>query len=169
MLQLIKKRLNSFPVKPETWELLKAFEFAFENQCLTSAALAGAAVATPSTGAPITAMVGGQLVYKATGTAMPALTGQTLAIGAWNIYIFTMDAAGNLYTLPGTPGATPGAVVFPTVYEYAPNQLPQVVIGSLVVNTTSSTFIPGTTLLNAAGVTPIFNNTVGPFYPTQIL
>lgn len=108
----------------------------------------------------IKVMVDGVLISKAAAD-MAALVG-TVAADAFNVYVFTVNAAGTLATQMGTPGATLGAVVFPTIAEG------KVVIGFIIVNPTGTgDFVGGTTPLADGTVVPnvVYIDTVGSFLP----
>lgn len=161
----IKKRLVGLPNTNEAFQMLKAFEYLYENQALSSVGLTGGASATVTTANAISAMVGAQLKAVNSGQAF-ALNGPTIPnAGAVNqVWIFTMDGNGLFYTLPGIPAATLATVSLPVVPDT------QVVLGMLVLsNSSAGNFVPGTTLLNVAGLNTVFNNTVGPFFPIQLL
>ncbi len=175
-MQAIKKRLMSMSDRAEAFNLTKVFELFFNNQMLSSAALTGGASATVTTGAAFNAMVNAVLLSKATGASLAALNGPTIQnTGAiCQAWIFTMDTAGTFYTLPGVPAATMAAVQLPIINDVASGAgqsgLPQIVVGVLTItNASAGAFIPATTLLNVASLGVIFNNTTGPFFPTQIL
>lgn len=175
-MQFIKNRLTCLPDRFVAFTHEKIFEKLFNTQMLSSAVLTGGASATVTTGAAYNAIVNGVLSSKATGLTLAVLNGPTiqntgLTCQAW---IFTQDAVGNFYTLPGVPAATIAGIQLPTVYENAngigQSGLLQVAVGMLTINNASAgAFIPNTTLLNVAGLNPILNNNVGPFYPLQIL
>lgn len=165
-MQAIKKRLLQLSNGREAFEFLKVFESLFNTQVLTQAGLAINAAASPLVKAvnAFTAVVAGTLVYKAAGTVLPALTGPSVATLGYQLYAFTIDAAGNLYTYSGTQATTLAGVGVPIIPE-----LPvQAVIGSLMLyNGTASAFVPGTTALDTALLVPVYNNATGPFFPIQ--
>ena len=166
-MQFIKKRLIALPNSREAFELMKVFESLHNTQTLGQAGLAINAGASPLVKATnaFSAIVGGVLVYKAAGTAMPALPALPLVLTLnYQAWLFTIDGAGNLYTTPGLPALALANVQLPIMPENV------AVIGSLILyNGTAGTFTPGTTALDTALLVPIYNNTTGPFYPVQLL
>jgi hypothetical protein len=132
------------------------------NSLLVSGALAihGASSALAKTAATAYALVDG-LMVKLAAADMPALVG-TVANGAFNVFVFTVNAAGTTKTYMGTAGATLGAVVFPTTLDG------EVPLGFVIVNPTGTgSFVGGTTNLDDATVAPnaVYINTVGEFFP----
>ena len=177
-MQSIKTRLLQLPDRRSAFEHIKVFELLFANQCLSSAVLTGGASATVTTGAAFNAMVGGQMVGKATGVSLAALGGPNVPNTAtpFQLWIITMDAAGNTYSYPSTPAATLAGLAIPTIPATVPAGVTgapataagsaQIVIGTITMNNGSvGTFIPGTTLLNVASLGIVYNNTIGPFFP----
>lgn len=170
-LDFMKDKLDQKILRPLFYKSIAPLS----TQLLTSAALAktGAASATVNIGSACTGLFNGSLLSIATAT-LPALTGPVQTFGTStqvNVFVFSVDSSGNLYTTPGTPGATLSAVQFPDVF-YGNFQKPNsayVTLGFLIVNLTSSTFTPGTTAVDAANVTPTYINTVGIFDPTALL
>lgn len=106
----------------------------------------------------ITAIVDDVLVQKAAAD-MAALSGATVADGSKNVYVFCVNAAGTLTTLPGTAATTLAGIVWSTVLDGT------AVIGFLLISTTGATFVPGTTALDAGTVTATYVNTPFPFIP----
>ena len=164
----IKKRLLQLLEKKDAFEVMKAFEGLFNWQCLTSATLnATGAIATVSLGANIVVVMNGDLVTKASGSTI-TLNGPTILTATSQVWLFTLDLAGNLSAIPGLPSAALAAVGNPFVAEISPSGYPQVVIGGMsMVNTSGSSFIPNSTLLNVANLGITAFNTIGPFYPIQ--
>lgn len=163
-MQAIKKRLLQLSNGREAFEFLKVFETFFNTQSLGSAGLAINVATSPLVKATtaVSAIVGGVLVTKPAGTALTALGGPAVATLFYQIWVFTIDAAGNLYTYPGVQASTLAGVTVPAI----PETPVQAVIGSLVLyNGTASAFTPGTTALDTALLVPVYNSTVGPFFP----
>jgi hypothetical protein len=99
--------------------------------------------------------------YSKAAADMAALAG-TVTNAKFNVFVFTVNAAGTLATHMGTEGATLGAVVFPTIPEG------EVAIGFVIVHPTGTgNFVGGTTALDDATVAPnaVYVNTVGAFLP----
>ena len=165
-MQAIKKRLLQLPNSREAFEFLKVFESLFNTQVLGQAGLVinAATSALVKAANAFAATVAGTLVYKAAGTAMTALGGATVLTLNYQIWVFTIDAVGNLYTYAGVPAASLAGVATPII----PESPVQAVIGSLVLyNGTASSFVPGTTALDTALLVPVYNNATGPFFPIQ--
>lgn len=168
----IKKRLAAMSDGTAAMQLQKLFEGLYNSQCLTAGNWIATAAA-PALGNAIAVMCGGMLVMKALGFSTAALNGPTIATtgATWQAWIFTTDQAGNMVTYAGTPGATSASILLPYISDYnGLSGLPQTVIGALVINNGSgAAFVPGTTLLNVAGLNPVTINTVGPFFPFQFM
>lgn len=110
------------------------------------------------------AWVNGVLVSIAANTDMTALSG-TVTNAKFNVYVFSVDSAGTLYTQMGTEGATLGAVVFPTIGS------DRAVIGFVIINPTGTgNFVGGTTALDDATVVPnaVYVNTPYPWNPNAL-
>ena len=174
-MQIIKKRLLAISSRPLAFELLKLFEGLFETQCLTSAGLTIGAAATVTLGNAITAQVNGVTVTKAATSAI-TLNGPTIpnSGASSQVWVFAIDAAGTLLCYPGNPGVGLANVTWPIVPEVAngagQSGLPIAVIGSMTMtNASVGSFIPNTTLVNVANLGIVVNNTVGPFFPIQVL
>jgi len=134
------------------------------NICLSSAGLVikGAASAIVKTGASATkVIVDDVLVNIPAATDQAALAG-TVTNATFNVFVFTVNAAGTGKTYMGTGAATRAAVVFPTVADG------ETVIGFIEVNPTGTgNFVGGTTALDDATVVPnvVYVNTPFPFIP----
>lgn len=101
------------------------------------------------------------VMYSKAAADMAALAG-TVTNAAFNVFVFTIDADGNLTTTMGTEGATIDAVVFPTITDG------EAVIGFVIINPTGTgNFVGGTTALDDATVAPnaVYVNTTYPFLP----
>lgn len=134
------------------------------SQCLTSAGLvikAGGS-ALVKAGSIVYATAKGVLIKKTANTDMAALSG-TVVNATFNVFVFTIDAAGTLYTQMGTAGASVGAVRWPTIDQG------RAIIGFVIINPTGTgNFVGGTTPLDDATVVPnaAYVNTQGAFDPT---
>lgn len=168
----IKKRLQGMGIDAGSlMQFMKLFESLYNTQMLTAAnwSLTGTA---PITGNAIAAVVGGMLSTKATGTSTAALNGPTVQnTGAtWQVWLFTLDQTGTLFTYAGTPGTTSQGAILPMISDYATTGYPQAVVGGLLINNASaSAFVPGTTSLSTSGLNPVAYSTVGPFFPIQYM
>ena len=140
---------------------LSKLQTAASDIVLNSAGLAikGSSSALAKSANAIVARVNGTLVKKAAGD-MPALSGDNVADGSSNVYVFTIDSSGNLKTTAGTAGTSVGAITFPTIPD------DEAVIGFILVeNGTGSAFDPGTTALDTSNLTVTYINTPYPFNP----
>jgi hypothetical protein len=135
----------------------------YSSMPLTTAGLvikAGGGVLAKTGAAAFYGVAAGALVTIAGGTDMPALTGINIGAGAYNVACFFIDSASVVTVLPGTQGATLGAVGWP--------QFPQkkALVGFLII-TYASAFTGNTTALDTA--TTVYVSPVGPFDPTVLL
>jgi len=147
--------------------LFNALYDRMSSQSLTSAGLVIGTVSkkVPKTGANWVGVANGVLVYKASGTAMPALSG-TVAATQFNVFAFFVDSAGTVTSAMGTAGATLDLVVFP------PLPAGKALLGFITVNpTTAQTFTGGSTDLDDVTVIPAtkYYNVVGAFDPTMTI
>jgi hypothetical protein len=105
-------------------------------------------------------MIDGQ-VYSKTTANCAALAG-TVTAAKFNVFVFSVNAAGTLATQMGTEAATLGGVVFPSVADG------YVAIGFVIINPSGTgNFVGGSTPLDDATVIPnaAYVNTVGDFFP----
>jgi hypothetical protein len=157
--------LQGLPALAESWKLAKAFQSLFASQTLSSAVLTGGASATVTSGAAFTTVAGGVPVAHAAGAALAALNGPSVpnAGTTWQAWLLTADGLGNFYTYAGTPAATLAGVTLPVINQANGPQAP---VGFITMNNQSvGAFVPGTTLLNVAGLNLTLNNITGPFFP----
>jgi hypothetical protein len=146
-------------------KVLTAIGNNLSSQTLTSAGLVISAASSPlaKTGASATvAVAGGALVSVPAGTNTAALSG-TITQNKFNVYVFSVDASGTLYTSMGTEGATLGAVQFPQPVAG------RATLGFVYLNPTTANFVGGTTALDAANTNAVYVNTVGAFDPTIVI
>ena len=131
------------------------------SQPLTSAGLVISSTTTlAKTGAAdFYASVNGRLVKIAAGTNMPALTGFNVPATQFGVCCFYVNGAGTVTMLPGTPGATLGAAIFPQPPQN------QALVGFLIV-TYASAFTGGTTVLSTA--TTVYVSPLAGFDPTAL-
>lgn len=105
-------------------------------------------------------LVDGALISKAAAD-MAALVG-TVTNAKFNVFVFTVNAAGTLKTYMGTEAATSAGVVFPTILDG------EVIIGFVRINPTGTgNFVGGTTALDDGTVAPnaVYVDNVGSFLP----
>ena len=172
-MQAIQKRLNALPDRNVGFQLTRIFERLFRNQSMVVGSITSGAGATLATAANIAAFIDGQLVTKASGSAI-TMTGATVpnsgtANQAW---LLCIDTAANLVALPGVQAASLGAVQLPIVPELNPASpyMPLVVVGLItLVNGSAGNYVPGTTATNTASLTWAFYPITGPFWPVQVL
>jgi hypothetical protein len=108
----------------------------------------------------IKAVIDGVLVSKAAADCA-ALVG-TVTNAKFNVFVFTVNAAGTLITYMGTEAATRAGVVWPTITDG------EAVVGFIEVNPTGTgNFVGGTTALDDGTVIPgvVYVNTPFPFIP----
>ena len=108
----------------------------------------------------IYALIGGKLVTKAAAD-MAALSG-TVTNAYFNVFVFTMNAAGTLATSMGREAAALAGVEFPPIANGV------AVLGFVIINPTGTgDFVGGTTALDDATVVPnaVYINTPFPFHP----
>lgn len=135
---------------------------ALTNKVLNTGGLAiktgGSALA--KTASTIYYLIDGVLCTKAAAD-MAALSG-TVTNAKFNVFVFSVNAAGTLATQMGTEASTLGGVVFPAVADgYAP-------IGFVIINPTGTgNFVGGTTALDDGTVVPnaVYVNTLQSFFP----
>ena len=132
------------------------------SELLTTGALAihGAGSALAKTVNTIYFMIDGQ-VYSKTAADCAALVG-TVTNAKFNVFVFSVNAAGTFATQMGTEAATLGGVVFPAVPDGS------VAVGFVIINPTGTgNFTGGTTPLDDATVVPnaVYVNTLGDFFP----
>lgn len=139
----------------------------------TSGALAIGSTTTKVTlGANVTYSVNGSIVTKNSAADVwslgTATSGTTVAAGSIQRYILTLDASGAAFTYEGVQqlGTDPTTLRYTNINgkgSYVPllyvAGLGQTLIGSVQVLTDGThTFIPGTTALNATGITAAYTS-----------
>jgi len=161
----LTRRIAQMSDKTESRALLAVLTDVYErlrSVCFSSAGLVIKSPASPlaKTGVAATSLVvKGVLRSIAAATDVAALSG-TVTNAAFNVYVFSIDSAGVVYTQMGTEGATLEAVRFPNV------PASRTTYGYITVNPTGTgNFVGGTTSLNNAAVIPnvVYVNTTGAF------
>lgn len=144
---------------------LNAIGDRMSSQTLNTAALrilGGSASPIVQTNAAALIIANAKLVKLATATSLPALSG-SVANGTFNVFIFTIDQAGNLFTQMGQASTSLLGVIFPQMTQG------RAMLGFVVINPTGTgAFVGGTTALDDATVVPnaVFANTLGAFDPS---
>lgn len=159
--------------------MLKDYEI---NGCISSAALAigSGGKTTFSFGANIVAMVNGQLADALSATDAPALTTAedkdgdtptTLAIDYERAYtlLVTINATTGVLTasLAVSEDFAEGHIWKQSDFNFGnavDNDSHKAVVGVVIIANTTNVFTPGTTALDAAGVTVRYLNNVVPLY-----
>lgn len=134
----------------------------WSNICFNSAGLVikagGSALA--KTANTIKFTIDGALASKAAADCA-ALVG-TVTAAFFNVFVFSVTAAGTFKTYAGTQATTLAGVVFPAIADG------ETVVGFIIVNPTGTgDFVGGTTALDDATVVPnvVYVNTPFPFIP----
>lgn len=129
------------------------------SRLVTNALLATGTVAIGTTKSKVrttaiaTYLVDGALKTKAATDDLWTLSGDDVIAERYNIYLLYLDAAGAASIAAGTAAAALADVVVPEP------EASKSIIGHLVVQTAAATtFEPGTTLLDAAGITATYVN-----------
>lgn len=156
MLTPIIQRLKSIvdpAISYALYLLLKPMIERYRSCMHTSAGLVITATAgkkVPKTGSSISHyQAKGKLGQIAAGVDMIAFPTGTVTNGYWNVFVFTIDSAGQKYTYAGTQAATEAAVKWPVLNpEHA-------IIGYVKINPTGTgDFTNNTTALDDATVVP---------------
>lgn len=160
------QRINQVKDRSDSRHLFLIMEGIYEalrSQFVVSAGLqiGGTTTLVRTGGSASYAVVQGVLRTLAATTNMPALVG-TVVNGTFNVFVFTLDRDGNLFTQMGTAGSTLAEVRWPDI---ASNRA---VVGFVIINPTGTgNFVGGTTALNNATVAPnaVYVSPVGAFRP----
>jgi hypothetical protein len=154
---MARKKSIAFPnTEGELSALFDKLQRAACNKLLVSGALAihGSASAVAKIGSTCYYMIDG-VIYSKTTADTSALAG-TVTNGTFNVFVFTLNAAGTFHTYMGTGAATLAGVVYPTIPDG------EVSVGFVIINPTGTgDFVGGTTALDDATVVPgaIYVNT----------
>lgn len=128
----------------------------------------GAAIATTTSkvksAAVINYTIKGQLFTKAATDNLWTPTGANVGPSLFQKYLLLLDGSGNATVQEAVPSASAANVVWTNVSQlsrYAPliqvcSDTKCIVGGITVATNASTTFIPGTTALNAAGITTTY-------------
>jgi hypothetical protein len=150
------KSINFPNTEDELKGVLDKIQRALTSRLLVSGALAihGSASAVAKIGSTAYYMIDG-VIYSKTTADTSALTG-TVTNARFNVFVFTLNAAGTFHTYMGTEATTLAGVVFPTIPDG------EVSVGFVIINPTGSgNFVGGTTALDDGTVVPgaIYVNT----------
>lgn len=178
MLTPIIQRLKSVvdpAISYAIYLLLKpAFErfrtFTFNSPVLVIKAAGGLLV---KTGANVCHyVVKGKNGQIATATDMAALSG-TVANGAYNIFVFTVNSAGTLAATMGTAGATEAAVKWPKLNsEHAILGFIKIHVtgtGDFIGNHATSGVLDSATIFTTPSTDVQYINTVGSMFPPAVI
>lgn len=123
------------------------------NRVWSAAGVArGTTAAKAKTVNTITYAIDGKILTKAGTDDFWTLSGSVVAISSWQKYVLLIDAAGAASILAGTASAVSAAAVTLPALPAS-----KAVVGVITVATDGvTTFTPGTTALNAAGITATF-------------
>jgi hypothetical protein len=123
------------------------------NRCFGKAATAqGTTTSKVKSVNSVDFAIDGAIFRKAGTDDLWTLSGSVVAISSWQKYLLCLDSAGAASIVAGTASTvSAAAVTLPTL------PTSKAVIGVLTIATNgSTTFTPGTTALNAAGITATF-------------
>jgi hypothetical protein len=156
------KSINFSNTLAEFSNLFDKLQRALTNYVLNTGALAihGSSSALAKTVNTVYVLIDGQPISKAAAD-MAALSG-TVTNAKYNVFVFTVDAAGTLKSYMGTEASTLAALIFPTITDG------EAVIGFVIVHPTGTgDFVGGTTNLDDGTVVPnaVYMNTPFPFLP----
>ncbi len=170
-MQIIKKRLNAIYNRQEVIEIMHCFESLFNTQNLVSTALTAGAAATFGGSAGMY-MLNGQIYTLASFTTQAVPASLALSATGFNAAAFYVgvDKTGTISTYASniSSSTVSAANALATVDLPAiPDGI--VILGLYVIQSAATAFTPGTTLLNAAGITTTVINTVGPLYPYTLI
>lgn len=161
---MTRSRSINFPnTRDEMEDLFDKLQRPLCNFCLDTPSLrikGGSADTLAEAQNAVRYMIDGVLRSKAAAD-MAALSG-TVTADAFNVFVFTLNAAGTYAARMGTEAATLAGVTFPTIPDG------EVVVGFVIINPTGTgNFVGGTTDLDDATVVPnaVFVNTPYPFLP----
>jgi len=166
MFENLIQRINQVKDRSDSRHLFLIFEGIYEalrSQFVVSAGLriGGTTTLVRSAATDAYATVRGKLVKLTAATNMPALVG-TVVNATFNVFVFTIDEAGNLFTQMGTAGGTLATVKWPTLHKN------RALVGFVIINPTGTgNFVGGTTALGDATVVPnaVYVSPTGAFNP----
>lgn len=139
---------------------LVAWLDAVENSVAGKAGVAtGTTTSKVKTANQVDFFINGSVFRKAATDDFWTLTGSTVAISSFQKWLLCVDSSGAASVVIGTAASTAAGVVLPALPAN------KSVFGVLTVATDAShTFIPGTTLLGAAGITATYVDGLDPLY-----
>ncbi|MEO6566768.1 MAG: hypothetical protein ABIO63_12155 [Casimicrobiaceae bacterium] len=135
-------------------QLVNALAILRANAALTSAA-ANIGTTKPKAGTTATLVfqIDGVFKSKASTDDFWTLAGTTVAASSFQKYLLMVDTSGNASTAQGVQASTAAAVVLP-----APPQSKCIAAVLTIATDASTTFVPGTTDLDASGITATYSN-----------
>lgn len=166
-MEKLSPRMNTMSDKRGAVDLTKVLSDVYNRLSSVLFSTAGLAIATTTTavkiGTAFSASVQGVLQSVAITDDAFVLSG-TIPTATQNVFVFSMDKAGALFSQMGTGAATLAGVKWPNV------PTTRTVLGYVVVaNATGANFVGGTTALSAASITTTYVNTVGAFDPNAAI
>jgi len=171
----VAKYINNAPrqsVQRAAAEMGNALSAFAQNRILTSGGLAIAGTTSKVQNAStITFTIDGAFLSKAATDNLWTPAGSVVAVSSWQKYVLMLNAAGAASVQEGVASTINAASVAWTnisaISDWAPLltllNSGKAIAGVLTIATNSSTtFTPGTTALNAAGITATYTNGIDP-------
>lgn len=178
-MQYQKKRISQMEPKADNLSLGKIIESFYDTQCLGSAVLdinAGSAATWKMTNAAALPYVINGVTFAKTAATAQAVPSAITWAGVASVFnaggfLVGLDSAGTVSTYPTnvTSAASAAAALAGIKWPAVPEGI--CVIGGVIVrNTAANTaFTAATTALDAANISTLYFNTIGPFFPTAPL
>ena len=154
----------STPARDETRIATNNATLMAANAALSAAGCATATVTSQAkTANTFTYKVDGVFKTKGATDNFWTLNGPTVAAGSFQKWYLCVDASGAAVVIPGTPSAVSAAAVgLPAIPQGS------AIAGVLSIANVTNPFVPGTTLLGAAGVTATFIDGIDPLHLSVI-
>ena len=149
---------GSQTARDEVRTLANTIALLLANDTLTAAGCATATVTSQAkTTNTLTYTIDGAYKTKAATDNFWTLSGVTVPVASVQKYYLLIDGSGAASVVQGVPASTAAGVVLP----FPPQS--KAIAGVLTITTDAThTFIPGTTLLGATGITAAFNDGYDP-------
>jgi len=154
-----KVQTGSQTARDEVRTLANTLALIIANDTLTAAGCATATVTSQvKTVNTLTYLIDGAYKTKAATDNFWTLAGATVPVASFQKYYLLIDGSGAASVVQGVPSTVSAAAV---VLPFPPQS--KAIVGVLTIATDAThTFIPGTTLLGAAGITATFNDGFDP-------